>query len=113
MAMSVVIAMVLAGKINNGDDLLLMLRRKDRLRDKIRLWTNYSVKNSLYNEGPFAKVSLSSMLTYTHVCMYPLNSNLARYSVIAFKISHCYELVALFLLLYFYTPKSISGEFRS
>jgi hypothetical protein len=47
MAMSIVIAMVLAGKINNGDDLLLMLRRKDRLRDKIRLWTNYSVKNSL------------------------------------------------------------------
>jgi hypothetical protein len=40
--------MVMAGEINNrDDDLPLMLRREERLRGKIRLWTNYSVKNSL------------------------------------------------------------------
>jgi hypothetical protein len=39
--------MEIAGETNNGDDLPLMLRRRDRLRSKIRLWINYSKKNSL------------------------------------------------------------------
>lgn len=46
-AMTTVIAIVITGETNNGDDLPLMLRRMDRLRSKIRLWINYSETNSL------------------------------------------------------------------
>jgi hypothetical protein len=55
--------MVIACETNNGDDdTLLMLRREERLRGKISLWTNYSVKNSI--EGSFAKVSSSIIYSY-------------------------------------------------
>jgi hypothetical protein len=101
--------MVIAGETDNGDDTLLMLRIQERLRGKIRLWANYSVKNS--TEWPFAKESLSSLLTYTPMHIFSHSKASSNSVLLPSKL--VIELAALFLLLYFYTPKNISQEIHS
>jgi hypothetical protein len=108
-AMSTVIDMVIADEINNGDDTLLMLRIQERLRGKIRLWANYSVKNSI--EWPFAKESLSSLLTYTP--MYIFSHSKASSNSVLLPSKLVIELAALFPLLYSTHQKALLEKFAS